>query len=345
VAESDTDRELAVLSSPAPSEPIAAPEPAAIRTPLQASEESKGIEVHVTDSGGQPIEGIGLYLKRGRQQQLGLEAQTNDKGIALFAGPFGDEEDVVLELHADRARTERFVYPNRERVVHWVLGEGQTVSGQVVDLEGRGVSGAVVYRINAKHHDRMQQLATSDSAGRFTLHHLEGELRFLARAKGYQPSEIERARRGEVELELGAFGVKVHGTVVDDQNQPVPHAWVAFGVDEDARDESNGSQRTPQEGDGDLKLDREGFFVRANAQGHFETDEVPRGHAVILARSAPESDRHLVGWSSQWITGDLVAPITVRVELAGTIHGQLTGPAGEPLEGFPFESQWEGNPE
>jgi hypothetical protein len=151
-------------------------------------------------------------------------------------------------------------------------------TGRVIDLDGRPVAGAAVLAVRAERPPLLVELTRSDEQGVFEVDALAEGTRVVARAAGWQPSaSVEVDRDRELTLVLGAVGHLVRGRVVDAEGRGVPRARLAFGVDEDAREAHHGSTLTPSERGTQKAMDLEGILVDADADGRFETREVPAG--------------------------------------------------------------------
>ncbi|MEM7310084.1 MAG: sigma-70 family RNA polymerase sigma factor [Planctomycetota bacterium] len=347
VAERQNDAVLAPPTGPALAAPAddAASEQGEERTAV-ATEEAVALPAEdgpftvavVFASDGAPAVDVGVYLRATGEGGLGRELRTDEAGRASFDGL----RPGLYEAHVDRMEgpQELRVEPAATRTI--TIPRGVLARGQVLDLDERGVAGARVFRFNTGHHDLLQEVATTDANGRFVLRDMAEEAQLVARASGFQPSELERVRDGRgLKLVLGARGHRLRGRVLDASGAPAPHAWIAIGVDEDAREDLAGAKRPPNTGAGSKPLDREAFFLRADAQGAFESDEVPGGHALVLARPLDRLSGD-VGWETLWLPDDSGAEITVRLrggaELTGTVRDDL----GRPVVGVEVEAEWEG---
>lgn len=311
--------------------------------PPAAAPEPTALAVHVTFAAdGAPAAGAGVYV-RPAAGGFGREEQADAGGRVLVAGLAPG----LYEVHADRCTApERVSWPE-EREVELAIPAGFSVSGRVVDRNKAGVPGARVYRHNAAHHDRLQALAVADQDGRFELREVADELELLARAPGFQPSDLERVRaRGpgpvELELRLGAVGHRLQGRVVGPAGEPAPFAWVALGVDEDARRDAAGSSRQPLEQR--KPLDLEAILLRADGEGRFDTRELPGGHTLVLARAAGD-EAALLGWRTLWVQGDVADELVVRLGHGAEIAGVVRDGDGRPVAAVSLQAEWEGTPE
>jgi RNA polymerase sigma factor (sigma-70 family) len=216
-----------------------------------------------------------------------------------------------------------------------------TVTGRVFDLTGAPVAGAVVHSFVPSASDTLPEVARTDENGRFVATELADNARLVARATGWQPSAVHEVRPGEVEdlqLVLGAVGHAVTGRVLDPEGRGVPHARVALGVDEDAREELRGSDNRP--GGQRKVMDLESILLRADSEGRFTCNEVPAGYVLVLARPANSSP--LVGVAQLDVTFGGDASVDVQLAPGGEVYGRVADGRGRPLVGVTVRARWEG---
>ena len=290
-------------------------------------------------SDGSAAAGVGVYARQLSSDGLGVERSTDGNGLANF----GDLEPVLHELHVDRLADPVPVDAALEREITLDIPPGESLRGRVVDLEDEPVAGARIYRVNPRHHDVLQPLAVSDAEGRFELRDMADDLELVARAAGFQPSEPEEARvgRGETELQLGALGHPLSGRVVDGGGAPVAHAWVAVAVDEDARKEPEGSTRVFGGGERRKADDREAFFLRADDQGRFESDEVPGGNTLLIARPPEEGDGRLA-WTTLPMGPGGADGVELVLRPGATVRGTVRDGTGRAVPEVAVSAEWEG---
>jgi protocatechuate 3,4-dioxygenase beta subunit len=346
LARAPGDREPRALADAAP--PAAEPRRAvADAAPPSLPIAPAELEVRVTFAAdGAPAPDVGVYLRVAEGDARGDEQRTDAAGVTTFASLAPE----VYEVHVDRVSTPaRVRWPEASRVA-LAIPAGLRVEGRVVDLEDEGVAGAAVFRQNARHHDLLQRVAVTGAEGRFTLRDVEDDLELLARASRHQPSELETVRGtevAEVELRLGARGHALGGRVLLPDGWPAAHAWVLAGVDEDAREEREGSDADPLRENRRKPLDREGILLRADADGRFASDEIPGGHVLLVARTAPGEgeDAALVGWTTQFVRGDMADELVVRLQPGASVAGRVRDRSGAPVAGVALEAEWEGTRE
>ena len=291
--------------------------------------------------GAEPAPGVAVHVRPASgASAAGRELVTDPQGSATFPG-LAPEPHLVL---VDRLEEELSVDPRERGTLEILLPAGSDVQGRVVDLEGRGVADARVLAFHLLHPDRLLATRLTDAEGRFELRDWNPRTPLLARAAGFQPSELTAPRGrngGEVVLRLGARGHRLKGRVLDASGAPAALAWIGIAVDEDAREALEGSSAVPGARVG-KNLDREGFFLRADAEGAFESDEVPAGHVLVIARPAgPDSDE--VGWEGLWIQRE-EHEITVRLRPGAEVRGAVQDGEGRARAGLVVEAEWEGTP-
>jgi len=319
-----------------------------VRTAVAESEETPaatGLRLRVLfASDGSPAEDVGVHLRSAEGAELGHELRTDDAGRVRF----DDLADGRHRLLVDRLEQAVEVETPREEEFELRIPAGVHVEGRVLDLEDAPVAGATIYRFDPRHPDALQAVGSSDGAGRFELRDVAPRTELLARAVGWQPSELEDVRgkageRVELELVMGARGQRLRGRVLDPEGQPVPFAFVAFGVDEDAREELEGSDEEPAAEERGKAMDLEGILLRADAAGRFDSREVPGGWALVLARPA-DSASELLAHGTLWVVAGEENEVELRLLRGGVVEGVVRDAAGQPVAGVEVEAEWEGTP-
>ncbi|MFP2909290.1 carboxypeptidase regulatory-like domain-containing protein, partial [Pyxidicoccus sp. 3LFB2] len=210
------------------------------------------------------------------------------------------------------------------------LDTGQSVSGIVVDGDGRPVPDAQVeaYSLREKSdggESFRPSLATTGPDGRFTVDHIaEGECSLSASKEGhtFEPPQLERpperlsrwpgvvARSGarDVRLVLRYQGY-VHGRVVGRDGTPIPR----FSVNQEDFRDASGAFRLPMERAGTTRLTFEAPGLTLSVR----EVEVPQGRDLDLGDVKLEPGRQLRGRVVDAETSLPVARAEVRVNLPG----------------------------
>ncbi|MCA8975259.1 MAG: carboxypeptidase regulatory-like domain-containing protein [Planctomycetes bacterium] len=121
----------------------------------------------------------------------------------------------------------------------------------------------------------------------------------------------------------------------------MPFARVVIAVDEDCRKHPEGmrGRQGREHGDG---LDRESFLLRCDAAGHFETDEVPEGDTLVMARGSVDGPSGVAITTmtvSAWSANRCDLVLRPGPELFGTVRDE----AGQPFAGLPILAEWRGS--
>jgi len=316
------------------SEPTAGAAPAPQAPPARAQ-----LSVVARFEDGEPAPGVALLLRPADGARPGRELTTDARGRAVYTD-LAPEPHVVL---VDRLEQELAVDPRARDTLEILLPRGLDLRGLVIDLEGRGVPDAQVLGFHPSRPDRQLATRRTDAEGRFVLTDWNPAIALQARARGFQPSRLTRPRGdgAELVLRLGARGHRLRGRVLDASGEPAAGAWIGIAVDEDARESLAGSTAVPGARAG-KNLDREGFFLRADEHGAFASDEVPGGHALVLARPSA-ADAPEVGWETLWIQDD-EHEVTVRLRPGAEVRGVVHDLEARPRAGLWVEAEWEGTP-
>ncbi len=290
---------------------------------------------------------IGVYLRGDGLGPFGREGRTDIDGRAAFRDlPAG-----TLLVKPDRAPATNTTLTPGPNTLEFTLPTGMDVDGRVVDPGRKPVPAARVFALSREHHDHAQYLTTADDGGKFTLRGVAPRTLLFARTAGRQPGDTKRygslsgtpGSRFELELRVGAPGFKLMGEVRDLGGAPVPFARVVVAVDEDCRKHPEGmrGRRARERGNG---VDRESFLLRCDGAGHFETDEVPEGDTLIVARGPADGSGGLATATM------IVSPWSVnRCDLvlrpAPALFGTVRDETGQPFADLPILAEWRGSRE
>ncbi|MCI0587871.1 MAG: carboxypeptidase-like regulatory domain-containing protein [Planctomycetes bacterium] len=239
------------------------------------------------------------------------------------------EASAVGEGFAPLAKKPVSVAARKTARVDFVLDPPSSVTGQVVDREGKGISGA---RVRARPCDGNSHpfgnapvvygRATTDEKGFFRIGSLcPGEHSVSATSGGFAPSNPVYA---EVPAAGALEGVKVvlepgrtlRGTVVDREGNPVADAWVRTMTD-----------RTQKPGDPSPRLTRES--ARTSSDGAFEIRGIDQGPFIVEASHPEHGLSVLRGIDPE--RSDLVLTLPGATGVAGRV---LEAPGENPVRAF-----------
>lgn len=273
-------------------------------------------------------------------------AHTDGNGWALFA----ELPVEAVRVQTGRAAATSVPLQPGDNVLQLTLPSFVAVHGRVVEREGAPVADADVFVVRGDLRDGAHWLARSDADGRFVVDDVETGSVLMARAAGWQPSNVVRGStvppargdKAEMTLVLGDRAALVRGRVLGPDGQPSPGAELVFAVDEDRRKQSAESARPRAESGRRRGPDREPLLVRADADGRFTVHELPSGEVVVLARSAGGQakgaavDRFEVAARGPTDHDVVLVP-------AAAVVGTLRDEQGQPYAGVTLRGEWRGD--
>jgi RNA polymerase sigma-70 factor (ECF subfamily) len=307
--------------------------------------EPGSLTVRVGYADGAAAREVGVYLRHRDGFDLGLEGTTAADGRAAFVGLRPGAYRVTIDRGVESLA---MVRPGLPSSCELQIDRGVLVLGRVVTMDAQPVAGARVFALDPGHHDGLRAVAATDAGGNFLLRDAVPGLELHARADGWQPSgprDLARVDgapgdRVEVEIRLGARGHLLCGRVVAEDGRALPHAWVGVAVDEDCRRRIDGLEAVRTDADG--MLDRESFFVRADAEGRFRTSEVPWGDVVVFARGLGPQ-QHLVGSARLRVEPGVAHEVLLRLGPGGSLVGTVRDETGAAYEGLRLRVQFHGS--
>ncbi|MCB9878728.1 MAG: sigma-70 family RNA polymerase sigma factor [Planctomycetes bacterium] len=301
------------------------------------------LQVTVQRDAEHPSAGVAVHLLRAGRAGQPLAATTDARGEVMFGELAAGD---YLAMLATGPRAEVRVEAGDVARCTLQVDDGLRVVGRVVTLDRLPCAGA---RVHAQLEDRPEVellLATTDEHGAFALDGVASGTMLVARAAGWQPSLPTHGEvRGvsgqtmELELRLGARGNRLTGVVQRPDGSSAPRAMVVIGVDEDSHKHLEGV-RELRTRDGNGKLDRESFLVRADDDGVFATDEVPWGSCVVLARGVGD-DAALVGGTATTVQRGADNFVTVRIDAGAKVFGMIRDELGQPYAGLSLMLDYE----
>lgn len=318
------------------------------RDDARETSESTGLgslELRVHYSDGEAAATVGIYV-RGAGSALGKNVTTNEAGEATLVDLSPGRYSIVLDRCSGRSVE---IAPDTRSKCLIEIPASVTIVGKVVNLEGQPVAHARVYRETEDHEDFAVRVATCDEHGEFVVRDIERDAEVFARADGWQSTRgRSHASRGlpgtktELILKVGARAETVRGRVVLASGKPAAHALIGFAVDEDTRKRTDGLREIRRsEGGAGQPLDRDGFLLRADASGRFETSELTAGEALMLARS--QSEPYEVGSELFLIQRGRNAELVLKLQPAGSVVGRIVDEHGSPCARASIRSEWKGS--
>ncbi|MFP2962874.1 carboxypeptidase regulatory-like domain-containing protein [Myxococcus sp. 1LA] len=318
------------------------------------------VEGTVTNTQGVPIPYMTLTLVGDSDEQPTQLADTDEEGRFVITRVSSGTYNLIVGLHfsvgGPKARRAVTVQGTETVEASFQIETGAPVSGIVVDEHGRPVADAVVDADDIpRQSDGVPLSTTTDTEGRFTLHHLmEGPCWLRASKDRYEfegskaqvphishPVVVARSGAKDVRLVLRSQG-HVRGRVVRGDGSPITR----FTVDEQTFRAPDGAFRFPVERAGLQRLAfeapgltravREVQVVAGEdtdlGEVRLEAGRLIRGRVVDAEMSRPLEDAvvelHLPGDDDPW--GE-VAPVAAEVtDRDGTF-------AFAPLEARPMD--------
>lgn len=275
-----------------------------------------------TDKG---IAGMRVYARSGRGN---AEATTERNGAYRLAGLSAGQYDVQLIHQQDSPYPRRYEPPRNVSVaagavvegINFVLSQGLSLAGHVMDAEGQPITGANV----SASHESVHSSDETDENGAFIVRGLgpSSQVRVWASATGYGSLsagnyDLSNGSIDGVELTLKPEAI-VEGIVVDERNVPVPSAKVARRVMDPA---------------GHFSISMED----ADGEGRFRIAQLPEG-PCNLRPLHPGSD---YGWNNEnWPEtvdlrpGDHIKNVRLVLDTSGVdgISGRVTDESGNPIQ-------------
>lgn len=274
---------------------------------------------------GTPVAGVTVRASDGRESLAdpsAVTATTDDGGVAWLVGVAPGR----LTVGTDRGgRSVAEVVGPGVTSTALEIPLGVTVRGEVIDVDGRTVAGAVVWCSGGSEHEPGTDVALTDARGRFTIVDLPPDRRIAARSKGHAVSPVRfvgappGARLDGLLLTLGAEGVHVGGRVVGPDGFPLAGATVRI-VRRDAR--------VPVSPDGHDAPATPPFDGVSDHEGRFAADGLPPGrHELLVVGEGAAPIRLPVDVRAG------MTPLTVRLQRGARVVGHVEDESGAPLAG------------
>lgn len=211
--------------------------------------------------------------------------------------------------------------PSDTREIDLTLEPGLPIHGQVLDPEGMGVPGAKVSAVHFQNQTTSRGEAVTDELGRFRIENLrDGSYIMMVQAPGFSQERMNRVPAGKVDV------------IIDLKRQAcVSGRLVASGGATALKVEL---QRTsPKTSPNDIQIFESTAIsaeLEAGGDGSFRLCGVEPGHYTVVgsgAGFAPTTSN-----TFQVLDGQDPPPITVTLQVGGTIRGRVVDPSGAPVE-------------
>jgi RNA polymerase sigma factor (sigma-70 family) len=313
------------------------PQRASLATPTTAS-----LRIAMRHADGRAAAEVGVYLTSTSLPATGREAATDAGGSVIFP----DLRPGPLTIKPDRGPATACTLVPGANDLELTLPLAIDIEGRVTDPDAKvAVPHATIFAVSREHHDRAQRLGQADGEGRFQLRSVPIGARLFARAAGWQPGDPGRANASSPQpltLRLGARAHSLRGRVTRPDGTPSAHAMVAILVDEDSRKSIDGL-RARKDGMA-RQRDVDAQLIRTDANGDYQSDEVPEGEALVFVRPTADQPPEVA-----LVTATVAAGSQNRRDVVlaagATVFGIVRDDAGRPFAGVPILAKWRGTDE
>jgi RNA polymerase sigma factor (sigma-70 family) len=229
------------------------------------------------------------------------------------------------------------------------------IRGVLTDAEGRPLQGSVLLIGSAEAPDRVFREQPCDERGTFEILLAAADTFVLLGGIAGQTSArtsvvLDAARpHADVPLRTSPFA-PIDGRVVDERNQPIPHAWVgvSFADERDAADEERTKwhgvlPRGPADAQGGFHfLAPAGFRYRVVARAIPDNKDlyvkgrefaVPASGVVVVVREADKQGFVVAGNVVAASNGAPVTGVSIERQTLGELGASSDGDAGKSLDG------------
>lgn len=251
----------------------------------------------------------------------GRFAATSADGVVRFTGLKPGRARVILDRGPELFVT--IAEGLTQRTVE--LTGGVSVTGRVVDHEGRPAKAARLWLSGSAERWRGQVVATAGDDGRFELRGLRPGSQLGARSAGHSPAvlyEVRRAPKQRVELTLGDVGEPLTGRVCDHAGQPIANAIVLAGNLPRTRI-ALGSSVTFRQAYAPVR-------IRTDEHGRFTISDLPPGPLEVHARAPGRVTSRVV------LEADSDRDVELTLARGTSLAGRVTTPGGEPIRAVVF---------
>lgn len=298
-------------------------------TPTEASGHSATkavLRVHVVWADDAPAAGVLVTLRwNTREHAYAVHDQivSDENGQATFAGVMPGK----WSLRSDRGDRESLEVEPGEHDVRFKLRPGVSVEGIVVNSQQLAIGNACVWlQTRSPDWSGGSVVTTSDSHGRFRLHHIPPDVSLGAFARNHTRSDLvdldvidTSTPPAKVTLMLRDQGGQLTGIVRSTAGEPIANALIGVGK---------------QTGSLDTRGNRviEKWSIRStktDVDGRFAIDGLLPGSTTVAVRA-----KGFGFWRSAWeIVDQQETELAIEMDRSGTVHGLIKNGDGEPFAG------------
>lgn len=288
---------------------------------------SLGVRVHWTD--GAPAVHLKLGIMPSGTEDPFLMSRTVYTDASGFAKVDGLPAGKVTVFYSRLGSDEVAIVAGEHTVVVKEASRGTLFSGQVMSPGGSPVGGALIYVADSRGGDSLPEpTGIADATGRYRIENVFDRSYISARAPGFSPSipietGVTTGMPTKLNLTLRGNPATLRGIALSPSGLPVVGAKIRIDLPAVIAPRKLASVTAGRSG---FPL---AFFMRTDAEGRFESDQVGAGSMRITARTAT--------WQPWVESVDLEAGAAKEITIRFAHGVQLTGTVGrengEPLVG------------
>lgn len=225
--------------------------------------------------------------------------------------------------------------PDDTRQIDFVLEPGFPIHGTVLDPEGLGVKGAKVSAVHFQNQTTSRGESVTDEQGRFRIENLrEGSYIMMVQAPGFSQERLNRVPAGKIDV------------VIDLKRQAcVTGRLVAPGGGSPAL-RAELQRTSPKTSPSEIQIFESTNIaadVVAGGDGGFTLCGVEPGYYMVVGSG--EGYAPTVSNTFQVLDGQDPPPVTVTLQVGGTIRGRVVDPGGSPVANASVISRDEQTPD
>ncbi len=281
---------------------------------------------------GTPAAGVGVSAYR---WDAGNPHMNRVEGVSDLAGEVLLERVLVgkVDVRTDHESVDVEITEAGEEVLAEIaVGRHATLTGRVVDHEGRPVAGATILTSQYFNHSSCFAVATADAQGRFEIPF--GAACYIgARAPGHVPSHyflipLDAGQTEEVTIPLRGPAGRLIGRVVDDTGEPIHGARIQHGSSGAHVNTTDADQLVGEHVGSPRAVTAPHPWLATDAQGRFVLDGLPPGRARVRVRALDHGE---VVADVEIEAGEDTATEVVLPDHA-VVEGRVVGADGAPAK-------------